>query len=265
MADKYWFKHDYNARNDEKLLELRAEFGAEGYGIFWMIIEKIAENNQGGLNGRLMGGLAMDLSIDKNLINSIVNFCIQVKLFHKNDEEFISSNRMKAHKEMRDSLSEYGKKGVEKREQNRKNKPRIKGGLSQPLSEEIRREEIRREDNGHSPDFFVRVEKFIRMFNGLRGTKYKPIQDVQTALENQLKTYTPEQIKFALKNAIKDKYHIDNNFKSLTPKYLLQTDILERYVNITQIPKELPAPGSFKIDHSSMNEKWNKSKILKNG
>ncbi len=65
MADKYWFKHDYNARNDEKILELRAEFGAEGYGIFWMLMEKMAENHYGWLDGGLKGGLSVDLNTDK--------------------------------------------------------------------------------------------------------------------------------------------------------------------------------------------------------
>ena len=30
MIENFYFRHDYNARNDEKLLMLRAEFGAEG-------------------------------------------------------------------------------------------------------------------------------------------------------------------------------------------------------------------------------------------
>mgnify|MGYP001572489914 CR=1 FL=1 len=32
--DTYYFSHDYNARNDEKILELRVKYGAEGYGLF---------------------------------------------------------------------------------------------------------------------------------------------------------------------------------------------------------------------------------------
>ena len=41
--DTFWFKHDYNARNDEKILELRSIHGAEAYGVYWMIVETMAD------------------------------------------------------------------------------------------------------------------------------------------------------------------------------------------------------------------------------
>jgi hypothetical protein len=37
-----WFKHISNSHNDEILSELMDEFGAEGYGVWWLILEKIA-------------------------------------------------------------------------------------------------------------------------------------------------------------------------------------------------------------------------------
>lgn len=41
MAEKdaRWFKHDNNAFDDPKILDLRMEHGLEGYGIFWALIE----------------------------------------------------------------------------------------------------------------------------------------------------------------------------------------------------------------------------------
>jgi hypothetical protein len=38
-----WFKHISNSHNDEILSELMDEFGAEGYGVWWLILEKIAQ------------------------------------------------------------------------------------------------------------------------------------------------------------------------------------------------------------------------------
>lgn len=38
-----WFKHMTYANRDEKLVLLREEFGAEGYGLYWLILETIAE------------------------------------------------------------------------------------------------------------------------------------------------------------------------------------------------------------------------------
>lgn len=140
MADKYWFKHDYNARNDEKLLELRSEFGAEGYGIFWMLMEKMAEHEHGWLDGRLKGGLSIDLGIDKNLIQKITDWCLSVNLLMKNEQGFLYNTRMSEHKKMRLYLSESGKKGVKQRETNKLNKPPLKGGISHPSTDKIREE-----------------------------------------------------------------------------------------------------------------------------
>ena len=42
--DTYYFSHDYNARNDEKMIAVRMKHGAEGYGIFFMILEKMRES-----------------------------------------------------------------------------------------------------------------------------------------------------------------------------------------------------------------------------
>lgn len=39
-----WFKHISTARNDPSMRMLVAEFGYEGYGIYWTVLEKIAEN-----------------------------------------------------------------------------------------------------------------------------------------------------------------------------------------------------------------------------
>ena len=43
--DTYWFSHDYNARNDNKIKKLIAKHGFAGYGLFWAIIEELYNND----------------------------------------------------------------------------------------------------------------------------------------------------------------------------------------------------------------------------
>lgn len=112
--DTYYFSHDFNARNDEKILELRSNFGAEGYGIFWMIVETMAENENGGINGVLIGGLSHGYGVSKSLLKEILDCCVRVGLFYEKDG-FYLSNRLLAYKEFRKVQSEYGKVGAEKR------------------------------------------------------------------------------------------------------------------------------------------------------
>lgn len=39
----YYFSHDSNARNDDKILALRMKHGWEGYGLYWALIERMRE------------------------------------------------------------------------------------------------------------------------------------------------------------------------------------------------------------------------------
>jgi hypothetical protein len=112
--DSYWFKHDYNARNDEKILELLSEHGAEAYGIYWMIVETMAENENGGIKASLMGGLSHGFRVAKGRLIEIIECCLRVELLFEQDG-FYYSNRMLKHKEERKLLSEMGKKGAEKK------------------------------------------------------------------------------------------------------------------------------------------------------
>lgn len=116
--DTFYFSHDYNARNDEKILEIRSLYGAEGYGVFWMIVETMAENEDGRLNTHLIGGLSLSYGLAIDKLKLIIDSCISVGLFSK-DREFIFSGRLSKHKETREEFrkerSESGSKGARAR------------------------------------------------------------------------------------------------------------------------------------------------------
>lgn len=44
MKDTFYFPHDYNASNDEKVIKLIRLYGYEAYGIYWTIVERLYEN-----------------------------------------------------------------------------------------------------------------------------------------------------------------------------------------------------------------------------
>lgn len=111
---RFWFDHDYQARNDDKILELRAEFGAEGYGVFWMLIETMADSENAAIKFSLIGGLAHGYGVTKPKLCDIVNFCVGIELLIKEDG-FISSNRIRNHKIYRKELSEKNKGNADKR------------------------------------------------------------------------------------------------------------------------------------------------------
>lgn len=39
-----YFRHDYSARNDTKLIRIKRKYGFEGIGIYWCLVEMLYEN-----------------------------------------------------------------------------------------------------------------------------------------------------------------------------------------------------------------------------
>ncbi len=113
--DTFYFQHDYNARNDEKILNARSAFcNAEGYGMFWMLLESMAEGSDGSLDLQGMAPLALGYGLSVDRLEQFVEFCISIGLFQEVNGRFYSP-RMQKHKEYRALLSEAGRAGARKR------------------------------------------------------------------------------------------------------------------------------------------------------
>lgn len=117
MAKKtFYFPHDANARNDEKILAVRMKYGMEGYGIYFALVEKLLESTDYILL-KDYNTIAFELRVGAEKIKSIVEdfglfqFTECGKLFYS---ESLKS-RMIPLEEVRDKRSIAGKKGAEKR------------------------------------------------------------------------------------------------------------------------------------------------------
>ena len=71
MCKKTYFNHDCNARNDEKIVALRIRYGAEGYGVYFMLIEML-QAAPGCTLEKDYKALAFDLRVSARRIKSIV-------------------------------------------------------------------------------------------------------------------------------------------------------------------------------------------------
>ena len=111
MKDAYYFSHDSNARNDQKIMALRMEFGVEGYGIYFMIIEILRENESYYLQIKDIPQLAFEFRCDLKTVESVIN---DYDLFVIENDKFTSEsliNRMKAFEEKRLKRVVAGRKG----------------------------------------------------------------------------------------------------------------------------------------------------------
>lgn len=92
------------------------------------------------------------------------------------------------------------------------------------------------------PTSDVDFEKFISAFNSIGKRNFKVTEKVKLALIARKKDYSNDEIWKAIKNAHLDKFHIDNDFKYLTPEFILRPDKLEKFLNQTSISNQGYSP-----------------------
>lgn len=101
MKDTYYFQHDYNARQDPKLMEVLMELGCEGIGIYWCVIEQMYE--QGGtLPLDSIKLIAYSLHVEREVVQRLVD---EFGLFEQDGVEFWS-NAVRARIKKRAAVSE---------------------------------------------------------------------------------------------------------------------------------------------------------------
>ena len=77
-------------------------------------------------------------------------------------------------------------------------------------------------------------ESFIDEFNQIKGSKftYKPKKTGQQYQSRIKEGYTSDQMITALKNFMKDPYHLDTGCKHLTPEFITRSDKIEKGLNM---------------------------------
>jgi len=91
MKESFYLRHDYNSRNDEKILKLRRKYpNGAGYGIYWMIIEKLAESSEGRIKFKDIDDVAFELHLDSEWITDVIR---GYNLFNF-DDTYFWSNRL---------------------------------------------------------------------------------------------------------------------------------------------------------------------------
>lgn len=156
--DTFYFSHDYNAHNDFKILFLREKFGMEGYGIYWFIIEALA-NAGGYLPIKAIPVLAMQMQSDKNVVKQIIE---DFQLFEINEENF-SSNRLLSHINFRKTLSINGSKGAAKKHGYGEAMAGLQDGFSNPYAKERKgKERKEKKEKNKKENFAVGTEENIR-------------------------------------------------------------------------------------------------------
>lgn len=110
-----YFSHDSNARNSDKLIPLRMKLGAEGYGIYFMLLERLRDEKDY-MSIKDYNMLAFDLRVDASKVKSVIE---DFRLFvFTEDGKYFYSEGFKKRMDIKDigsiKRSEAGKKAQQK-------------------------------------------------------------------------------------------------------------------------------------------------------
>lgn len=106
--ESFYFKHDYNARNDPKMVKLRRESGAAAYGVAWMIVEMLHEN--GGRISHDPEIIAYEIREPRELIEKVISS----EVFFVKDG-MIGSERVDRERDDRRAAQEAGREALGRR------------------------------------------------------------------------------------------------------------------------------------------------------
>lgn len=110
--DTFYFSHDYNSRNDEKIKALLFKHGFRGYGIFWAIIEDLY-NNANALQldeCRIAYELREDESVVKSVIHDFNLFVFDGNIFgSKSVEKRLNDRDKKSATARKSAYKRWGK------------------------------------------------------------------------------------------------------------------------------------------------------------
>lgn len=107
--ETYYFSHDYTARSDEKIKNLIYDFGYQGYGIYWALIEELYQNaNALQTNYKR---IAFDMRVEEKIIESIVkNYGLFIV-----ENEYFGSLSVQRRLDMRNEKSNKARESAQKR------------------------------------------------------------------------------------------------------------------------------------------------------
>ena len=171
----YYFKHDLNAHEDEKILDLRMEHGMEGYGIYWLLVELLASSTNYAMDFNPKR-IAFSNSANEQVVKSVIE---DFGLFVVDGGTFMSkslNDRMMRLDEIKNKRAEAGRKGGKTKANAKqllsKTEANAKQMLSKPQAiakqkqaEERREEESKgkesKEDDNTMDEGYLRIAKMF--------------------------------------------------------------------------------------------------------
>lgn len=140
MKNAKYFSHDSNALNDTKILSMLNDYGFEGYGWFWAIVETLREQENFMLkisSKNFFNGFSYKLRTDKDTIINFFNDCINEYELFQTDGEFIWSDSLNDRMSQMNKSSDVAREKANKRWANNNIKKTTEIKIEKPTPKEV--------------------------------------------------------------------------------------------------------------------------------
>ena len=202
--DTFYFSHDYNARNDEKIKELIYKHGMQGYGIYWAIIEELYQNaNALRLNYER---IAFELHSDCELVKSVIH---DFNLFEIYDD-FFSSLSVEKRLEERKTKSEKAKNSADLR-WNKANAMRTHSDGNAIKERKVKENKVYIAPTLNEVENYF-IENGYTKESAIKAFRYYSENDWKDSKNNKVKNWKQKCKAFGLKKKIKEYCHVYKKF-----------------------------------------------------
>lgn len=225
VKDSYYFPHDSNAKDDPKILMVFDTLGCEGYGIYWVLIETLRDQQDYKCQLKILPGLARRFGTTFEKIKAVVfNF----DLFTVEDETFFLSESLCRRMERYDKKKEFarnaGKISALKR-MNLTNVQRTFNGRSTDAEQPFNQYSIR--------EYSIREDSIVKESKEKKKTFSPFVFDIFKILREKIDGYRPNhkhgQEKTEL-DIIDKMIRIDNREPEIVLNLLTWYPIGEQYI-----------------------------------
>ena len=250
MKEVPYFSHDYNARNDLKIIPLLKEMGYEGLGLYWCIVEILYESG-GYAPINSLSDIAYSLRTDEEKISPIIyNF----GLFQYDGENFWSNSaleRLEMRAEKSTKAKELSNKRWNKKDNNAdRNADRNAINKVNKESKVNKVKEIKKEGEAYAPALSVKNDELENDFSTFPDYKQIKKMFIRTLGRNPRQPEYEEvsgQVKIHGLQKVEKLFHdaVLRNFKSVGSIFANA----DEYLNLKPYgwDKSTPPPGQ--VEH----------------
>lgn len=234
----------------KKIFAIEAKYGNDGYATWFKILEKLAttENHYLNLNDEIeVMYLSAKCKVSEELLFSIINDLTRLGCFDK----MLWENRYLWSQPFIDSIQDaYSRRNSKCMTYDNlckhlfglcstETQLLLKNNDNNTQSK-VKKRKVKENVSTNVKTLDIDFDKFITNFNSYTKRNFKVTEKVKSSLIARLKDYSKEEIIQAIDNAHKDEYHLQTNYKYLTPEFILRQDKIEKFLNAPKIVNNNP-------------------------